>query len=140
MVWGQNYACMYGLGPKLCMHGLGPKLSMHGLGPKLSMHGLGPKVFANYTPVHCRTLCQRQILRLVQIESICRRQNKCISEKQKFFLGWVENIVGEGEIACHEQFLLFPQCFQKASFLGELTVGIVWLRDNEYGFYGSIIR
>ena len=28
---------------------------------------------------------------------------------------WVENIVGKGEIACYEQFLLFPQCFQKLS-------------------------
>ena len=28
---------------------------------------------------------------------------------------WVENIVGKGEIARHEQFLLFPQCFQKLS-------------------------
>ena len=27
----------------------------------------------------------------------------------------VENIVGKGEIACFEQFLLFPQCFQKLS-------------------------
>ena len=26
---------------------------------------------------------------------------------------WVENIVAKGEIACNEQFLLFPQCFQK---------------------------
>ena len=25
----------------------------------------------------------------------------------------VENIVGKGEITRHEQFLLFPQCFQK---------------------------
>ena len=25
----------------------------------------------------------------------------------------VENPVGIGEIACYEQFLLFPQCFQK---------------------------
>ena len=24
-----------------------------------------------------------------------------------------ENIVGKGEIACYEQFLLFPKCFQK---------------------------
>ena len=24
-----------------------------------------------------------------------------------------ENIVGKEEIACYEQFLLFPQCFQK---------------------------
>ena len=28
---------------------------------------------------------------------------------------WVENIVGKGEIACYEQFLLFPQCFLKLS-------------------------
>ena len=26
----------------------------------------------------------------------------------------VENTVGKGEIARHEQFLLFPQCFQKS--------------------------
>ena len=28
---------------------------------------------------------------------------------------WVENIVGKGEIARYEQFLLFPQFFQKLS-------------------------
>ena len=26
---------------------------------------------------------------------------------------WVENTVGKGEIARYEQFLIFPQCFQK---------------------------
>ena len=26
---------------------------------------------------------------------------------------WVENTVGKGEIVPYEQFLLFPQCFQK---------------------------
>ena len=26
---------------------------------------------------------------------------------------WLENTVGKGEIALYEQFLLFPQCFQK---------------------------
>ena len=31
----------------------------------------------------------------------------------------VENTVGKGEIACYEQFRLFPQCFQKACFPGE---------------------
>ena len=38
----------------------------------------------------------------------------------------VENIVGKGENAGHHQFLVFPQCFQKASFSGSLKVGIVW--------------
>ena len=32
----------------------------------------------------------------------------------KFFKR-VENTVGKEEIACYEQFLLFPQCFQKTS-------------------------
>ena len=26
---------------------------------------------------------------------------------------WIEKTVGKGEIACDEQFLLFPQCFQR---------------------------
>ena len=30
----------------------------------------------------------------------------------------VENTVGKGEIAGYKQFLLFPQCFQKACFPG----------------------
>ena len=32
----------------------------------------------------------------------------------------VENIVGKGEIARYEQFLLFPQCFQKLSVVDAL--------------------
>ena len=31
---------------------------------------------------------------------------------------WVENTVGKGKIARYEEFLLFPQCFQKACFPG----------------------
>ena len=38
----------------------------------------------------------------------------------------VENVVGKGENAGYKYFLLFPQCFQKASFSGLLKVGIVW--------------
>ena len=37
-----------------------------------------------------------------------------VTPKQKFFLGWVENIVGKGENDGYQHFLLFPQCFQKA--------------------------
>ena len=39
---------------------------------------------------------------------------------------WVENIVGKGENAVYQHFLLFPQCFQKDSLPGSLKVGIVW--------------
>ena len=38
----------------------------------------------------------------------------------------VENIVEKGEIARYEQFLLFPQCFQKACFPGASKSVIVW--------------
>ena len=48
------------------------------------------------------------------------------TEKLKSALGWVENIVEIGENAGYQHFLLFPQCFQKASCLGSLKVGIVW--------------
>ena len=37
----------------------------------------------------------------------------------------VENIVGIGENAGYQHFLLFPQCFQKGSFSGLVKVGIV---------------
>ena len=38
-----------------------------------------------------------------------------VNENGRKFSRWVENTVGKGEIACCEQFLLFPQCFQKTS-------------------------
>ena len=40
-------------------------------------------------------------------------------------LGRAENIVGKGENAGYQHFLLFPQCFQKASLSGSLRVRIV---------------
>ena len=49
-----------------------------------------------------------------------------VTEKQKFFLGWVENIAGKGENAGYQHFLLFPQCFQKVSYTGWLKVRIGW--------------
>ena len=41
-----------------------------------------------------------------------------VNEQLKFGLGKVENIEGKGENAGYQHFLLFPLCFQKASFLG----------------------
>ena len=38
----------------------------------------------------------------------------------KFLLGSVENIEEKGENAGKQHFLLFLQCFQKASFLGDV--------------------
>ena len=44
----------------------------------------------------------------------------------KFELGRVENIVGKGQNAGYQHFLLFPQCFQKLFFPEVLKVGIMW--------------
>ena len=38
----------------------------------------------------------------------------------------VENIVGKGENAGYQHFLLFPQCFGKASFPGTSKGVIAW--------------
>ena len=45
-------------------------------------------------------------------------ENSNEAEKLKFVLGWLENMVGKGENAGFQHFLLFPLCFQKASFFG----------------------
>ena len=50
------------------------------------------------------------------------------TEKLKFVLGWVQNIVVKGENAGYQYFLFFPQHFQKATFLESFKVGIVWQR------------
>ena len=57
-----------------------------------------------------------------------------LTEKLKFVLGRVENIVGKGENADFQDFLLFPQCFQMASFSRSLKVGIVLKRVNGFGY------
>ena len=61
--------------------------------------------------------------RLVQIETVCRRQ---FDENIRKFDKRVENTVGKGKIARCEQFLLFPQCFQKTCFPGASKGVIVW--------------
>ena len=41
------------------------------------------------------------------------RHNFQFDENGRKSSKWVENTVGKGEIARYEQFLIFPQCFQK---------------------------
>ena len=55
---------------------------------------------------------------------------------------WVENTVGKGQIARHEQFHLFPQCFEKTCTADTLKPGLVWesvnpLPNNPY-FYQQL--
>ena len=49
-------------------------------------------------------------------------------ENGRTFSKWVENTVGKGEIARYEQFLLFPQCFQKTCTADTSKPGLVWER------------
>ena len=49
-----------------------------------------------------------------------------VTQKLEVALERVENLVGKGENAGFQHLLLFPQCFQKATFSGSLKVGIVW--------------
>ena len=46
-------------------------------------------------------------------------------QAMKYVFGKVKRIVGKGENAGYQHFLLFPQCFQKVSFSGSLKVRIV---------------
>ena len=64
--------------------------------------------------------------RLFQTERVCRRQFFKFDENGKKLSNQVENTVGKGKIARYEQFLLFPQCFQKACFQGASKGVIVW--------------
>ena len=48
--------------------------------------------------------------------------NLKVNQRLKFVLGTAENIVGIGENAGYQHFLLFPQCFQKASFLESYNI------------------
>ena len=46
----------------------------------------------------------------------------------------VENIVGKEEIACYEQFLLFPQCFQKLSTVDASKKYLSWSKGLILGY------
>ena len=48
-----------------------------------------------------------------------------MTKQVKFVFGRVENIVVIRENVVYQHFLVFLQCFQKASYLRSLKVGIV---------------
>ena len=54
-----------------------------------------------------------------------------LAEIMGFVFERVENIVGKGENAGYQHFLLFLLCSQKASHPGLLKVRIVWQRINQ---------
>ena len=68
---------------------------------------------------------QRQILDWSKLKQSAD-DNFEFGENIRKFSKRVENTMGKGEIARYEQFLLFPQCFQKACFQGASKGVIVW--------------
>ena len=74
---------------------------------------------------YCQKVTRRQILdssKLIEFADDNFKFNKNGIKLSK----QVENIVGKEEIARNEQFLLSPQCFQKACFPGASKGVIVW--------------
>ena len=59
-----------------------------------------------------RSFPKRQILDSSKLKESVDNNFK-LDESGRIFSKMIENIVGKGEIARYEQFLLFPQCFQK---------------------------
>ena len=62
-----------------------------------------------------------------------------VTQKSKFSLGRIENIVGKGKNAGYQNFLLFPQCFQKLSIPEVLKVRIVWERVYDMALFKLIL-
>ena len=78
-----------------------------------------------FSSVCVNSLPHEKILDWSKLKAFAEDKIK-VTEKLKFVLGRVENTVGKGENAGYQHFLLFPQCFQKASVSGASKVGIVW--------------
>ena len=72
-----------------------------------------------------------KILELTKLK-VFADDKKDVIEKLKFVLGRVENIVGKGENAGYQHFLLFLQSFQKVSFPCLLNDGIVESRQRDF--------
>ena len=73
-----------------------------------------------------------QLLTISQTTNFRQKMKEFADDNLKFdengrkFYKRVENTVGKGEIARYEQFLLFPQCFQKTS--------------KNQGLFGKVLR
>ena len=73
----------------------------------------------------CRLVTQYQILDSSKLKEFADDNFK-FDENGRKLSKRVENTVGQREIARDEQFLLVPQCFQKACFQGASKGVIVW--------------
>ena len=80
--------------------------------------------------LHCTICCSlTQPLPLDQLKIVCnccQPNNKYFKfdEKDRKFSNRVENAVGKETTALFEQFLLFPQCFQKTCTADKLNISL----------------
>ena len=74
---------------------------------------------------HFQPVTRRQILNSSNLKEF-PDDNFKFHENERKLSKQVENTVGKGEIARYEQFLLFPQCFQKACVPGASKGVTVW--------------
>ena len=73
------------------------------------------------------TLPNNRILDWSKFKAFADNKSNVI-EKLKFVLQRTESMVGKGENAGFQHFLLFPLCFQRPLSWVSLKVGIVWSR------------
>ena len=77
-------------------------------------------IFLNFLTISRRQILDSSILKEFVNDNFTFDENGRKLSKR------VENTVGKGEITRSEQFLFFPQCFQKACFPGASKGVIVW--------------
>ena len=92
--------------------------------PRLHVQGEHLSLFCSLyiTIIWYQPITRRQILDSSKLKDFADNNLKFEENGRKLFKP-VENTVGKGEIARYEQFLLFPQCFQKACFPGVSLCG-----------------
>ena len=80
---------------------------------------------------HFLPITRRQILDSSKLKEFADDNFK-FDENGRKLSKRVENTVGKGEIVRYEQFLLFPQCFQKVCFPGVSKGVVVWEWVNKF--------
>ena len=73
-------------------------------------------VMDSWNPTY-NSLPNDQILDLTKLKAFADDKIN-VAQMMISVFDWIENIVEKGENAGYQHFLLFPQCLQKASFLG----------------------
>ena len=82
-------------------------------------------MFGAFQPKQFNSSPKDKILDLSKFKAFADN-NLNVYQNLNIAFGRVENMVGKGENVAYQHFLLFPQCFQKASSLRSLKVRIVW--------------